>query len=69
MTNMIVKPANKEEYVFLMNLFQKMHVHFKPLVENKVEDDSSDWDKFSLMNLSQAYSDYEPEYTSDMILT
>lgn len=67
MTNMIVKPANKQEYIFLIELFQKMKIEFKPLTYNSENEDTDDWFKFSINNLSRAYSDDEPEYTSAMI--
>ena len=68
MTSMIVNPANKQEYLLLKELFHKMQIDYKPLSNNSNdEDDSEEWYRFAMMNLSKAYSDDEPEYTSDMI--
>jgi hypothetical protein len=68
MHKMIVSPANKQEFAFLTELFKKMKVNFKPLGYDIDENnDSEDWYRFALNNLSRAYSDDEPEYTSDMV--
>lgn len=68
MTSIIVKPANKQEFIFLKDLFQKMRIQFKPIFNlNDNEDDSEEWYRFAMSSLSEAYSDDEPEYTTDMI--
>jgi len=67
MTNMLVKPVNKKEYIFLVELFNKMKIAFKPLEYDIDADDNNDWYGFSSMNLSRAYSDEEPEYSSAMV--
>ncbi len=68
MTSMIVTPSNKQEFILLEEMFKKMRIEYKPLAEN-IDDktDSEDLYRFSMMNFSRAYSDEEPEYTSDMI--
>lgn len=68
MTSIIVTPANRQEFILLKDLFQKMRIQFKPLLHiNDTEDDSEEWYRFAMSNLSEAYSDDEPEYTTDMI--
>ncbi|MFH1052332.1 MAG: hypothetical protein V1779_15535 [bacterium] len=68
MTSLIVSPANNQEFILLMELFKKMKIEFKTL-SNNIDDveDSSDWHRFAMFNLSRAYSNDEPEYTSNMI--
>jgi hypothetical protein len=45
-----------------------MRIQFKPLLNiNDTDDDSEEWYRFAMANLSEAYADDEPEYTTDMI--
>jgi hypothetical protein len=68
MTSIVVKPANRHEFLFLKELFKKMKIEYKPLSYKIDEDeDSEEWYRFAMLNLSRAYSDEEPEYTSAMI--
>ncbi|MBM2813963.1 MAG: hypothetical protein HW421_725 [Ignavibacteria bacterium] len=68
MTSLIVTPANKQEFILLKELFLKMKIDFKPLLNNSAEeDDSEEFYRFAMSNLSRAYSDEEPEYTSAML--
>ncbi|MCX6154056.1 MAG: hypothetical protein NT007_07850 [Candidatus Kapabacteria bacterium] len=68
MTSLIVTPANTQEFFLLKELLQKMKIEFKPLsIISPDDDDSEDFYKFSSTNLSRAYSDDEPEYTSAMV--
>jgi len=68
MTSFVVTPSNKQEQILLEDLFQKMNIHFKPLSpDNYVEDETRQWIEFSIENLSRAYSNDEPEYTTEMI--
>jgi hypothetical protein len=68
MTSLVVTPANKHEFIFLKEMFERMKIEFKPLSYNiSSENEEEDWYKFSMLNFSKAYSEDEPEYTSDMI--
>ena len=68
MTSLIVSPANKQEYILLKELLSKMHITYKPLSDDfGDEPDSKDWYRFAMINMSRAYSDDEPDYTSGMI--
>ena len=68
MTSLVVTPADKQELSLLENLLQKMNIEFKALPTDKDEEiDSRQWYEFSMQNFSGAYSNDEPEYTSDMI--
>lgn len=68
MTSIIVSPANTGEFNLVKELLEKMNVKFSTL-SGKVEDEneSLDWHRFSITNLSRAYSNDEPDYTNDMI--
>jgi hypothetical protein len=68
MTSIVVKPANKHEFLLLKELFDKMKIDYKPLsYEKPEEDDLAEWYRFAMINLSRSYSDEEPEYTSEML--
>ena len=68
MTSMIVSPANNQEFILLKELFERMKIEYKTLSNNVDDvDNSSDWQRFAMINLSRAYSNDEPEYTSNMI--
>ena len=68
MTPIIVSPANTGEFNLVKELLEKMNVKFSTL-SGEVDDknESLDWHRFSITNLSRAYSNDEPDYTPDMI--
>ena len=68
MTALVVTPANRQELNLLKEMLQKMQIKFKPL-SNTIDtvDDDEELYRFAMMNLSRAYCEDEPEYTSDMI--
>lgn len=68
MTSIVVKPSNEHDFILLKDLFEKMKIEYKPLqYEIDEKDDSESWYRFAMINLSRAYSDEEPEYSSEMI--
>jgi hypothetical protein len=68
MTSFVVTPANKNEFLFLKEMFERMKIKYEPMeYDFDTENDNEDWCRFSMMNLSAAYSNDEPEYTSSMI--
>ena len=68
MTSLIVSPTNRQELILLKELFKKMQIEFKPLSYNIEEEvDTEEWYRFAMINFSRAFSDDEPEYTSEMI--
>lgn len=70
MNSLIVTPSNQQEYILLSELLKKMKIMYKTLSnEEEIVQNNDDelWQQYALNNLSKAYSDDEPEYTSDMI--
>ena len=68
MTTLLVSPANRQEFFLLKELFNKMQIDYKTLsnnIENEV--DLENFYDFSINNLSRAFSNDEPEYTSNML--
>lgn len=70
MNSLIVTPSNQQEYILLSELLKKMKIMYITLSnEEEIVQNNDDelWQHYALNNLSRAYSDDEPDYTSDMI--
>ena len=68
MTSLIITPRSKQELYLLKELLTRMNIEFKPDNPEKNEEDiTEEWYKFSMMNFARAFSNDEPEYTSNML--
>ncbi len=68
MNQLIVSPSDIQALSLIENLLDKMQVKYREL-NNNLNDDNlrMDWHSIAADSLSRAYTDDEPEYTSDML--
>ncbi len=68
MNQIIITPVDINEFLLIKELLSKMNIKYS--TEKRLDSNSDyemDWGNISKEGLSFAYSDEEPEYTSDMI--
>ncbi len=68
MTSFVITPANQNEFLFLKEMFDRLKIQYKPFeYDVDIDNEEQDWKRFSMIHISGAYSDDEPEYSSLMI--
>lgn len=68
MNQIIITPVDSNEFLLIKELLSKMKIKYSTEKRlNSNSDSEMDWEDISKEGLSFAYSDEEPEYTSDMI--